>query len=112
MAMSEKMLTPRRSYERSYHWLWTAAPKILELLRYKLSRLHLSILDKGLKFLPTTLANHSDIKSDFYSFTRKLGIREIFHDEENADESLVFNKSTKQFKPQNKEFFNIINQLT
>ena len=57
------------------------------------------------------MANHSDLKNDLHSFTRKLQIEEIFYNVENTDESLVFNKSSKHFKTQDKDLLNIVNEI-
>ena len=51
------------------------------------------------------------IKTDIKSFTRQLNIKEKFYDSTSTDNSIVRNKSNKNFKPQNPELTNIINEI-
>ena len=54
-------------------------PKIFNLSSKALSRQHLSVLLRGLKFTPTPQQNKIEIKHDVQQFTRKLRLLEYFY---------------------------------
>ena len=68
-----------------------------------LSRLQLSLLNRGPKFTPTTKSNHFIFKGDFKKITRRLQIKEIFNDTPFEENSLIYNPSTKPVKTNNSD---------
>lgn len=52
-------------------------------------------MKRGLKFTPTPLIDHQELKEDIHKFCRRLILVEYFADKDGEDgESLVRNKST------------------
>ena len=86
-------------------------PKILNLSSYKFSRIQLSVLCHSTKFTSTRSGNILNYKNDLCSFTRKIKIKEIFHDKIYEDESIARNKSNKKFETKNKELSLIVNKI-
>ena len=69
-------------------------PKIINISSYNLTQAEINILKRGLKFTPTPNENVSELKVDTMSFTRKLRLKEYFHDKNIHDMSL---EKTKEF---------------
>ncbi len=67
---------------------------------------HVSLLTKGPKFTPLA-STRNEFESDIKDFTRKIKIKDVFHNKENADISLHRNKSNRTIHTQNSE----INQI-
>ena len=89
----------------------TISPKIIDLYKYKLEKLKLSLLCKGPKFTPTTKGNVFNSKSDIFNLTRWLQLEEILHEKEFNDKLIVYNKSNKQFKTKDLELEPIIKEI-
>ena len=73
-------------------------PKVINLSDRTLSKTEIALLSKGLKYTPTPKAYNQELKTDVQQFTRKLRLKEYFHnkdtDSETVTENLVCNKST------------------
>ena len=82
----------------------------MNLSNYPLSHHHLSLLRKGPKFTPTTFGNPLQNKVDLKEFSRKLIIKELYHDNE-MDESLVRNRSNKSFYTTNELINHTVNNI-
>ena len=52
-----------------------------------------------------------NLKADIYDFTRRVQMKEIFHEIEYNDESLVYNKSHRQFKTKDLELSNLVKEI-
>ena len=63
------------------------------------------------KFTPTTKGNILNSKSDIFNLTRRLQVEEILHEKEFNDESIVYNKSNKQFKTKDLELEHIVKEI-
>ena len=63
------------------------------------------------KLTSTRSGNILNHKNDLCNFTRKIQIKEIFHDKIYEDESIVRNKSNKKFETKNKELSLIVNEI-
>ena len=71
-------------------------PKILNLLKKKLSAYQINILLRCLKFSPTPKRN---IKSDIHNYTWKLSLTKFFHNVSENDNLLNFFKTKSNFTP-------------
>ena len=89
----------------------TISPKIINLSKYKLSNPELSLLRRGPKFTPTSKGNSLNLKSDIFDFTRRIQMQEIFYGQDYQDESLVSNKSNKQFKSKDLELQHLVKSV-
>ena len=69
------------------------------------------VLSHSTKFTSTRSGNILNYKNDLCNFTRKIQIKEIFHDKIDEDESIVRNKSNKKFETKNKELSLIVNEI-
>ena len=74
----------------------------------KLEANHLSLLRKGMKFTPNTEGRANTFFGDITSFTRQLQIKEIFHESQYINPSVVKNKSTKPLTSKNPELNQMI----
>ena len=68
-------------------------PKIINLSPWELTAMQKKVLLRGLKFTPTPGYNEKEVKSDIAEFSRKLRLKEYFHNRDISDDSLVRNKS-------------------
>ena len=68
------------------------SPKIINSLKYKLSKPELSLLRRGPKFTPTSKGKSLNLKSNFFDFTRCIQMHKLCYGKDYQDESLVFNK--------------------
>ena len=73
-------------------------PKILNLSSYNFSNIQLSVLRHSTKFTWTRSGSLLNYKNDLSKFTKKIQLKEIFNDTECEDESIVRNKSTRNFE--------------
>ena len=89
----------------------TISPKITNLSNYKLSKPELSLLCRGPKFTPTSKGNNLNLKSDIFNFTRCIQMQETFYGQDDRDESLVSDKSNKQFKSKNLELQHLVKSI-
>lgn len=69
----------------------------------------ISLLSRGPKFCPTTKGNFLEAKADLKEFTRKLKLKEMFHNVTYEDVSVVKNKSNLNPATTNKDLSQIIN---
>ena len=67
-------------------------PKMINISSIHLTQAKIILLKHGLKFTPTPNENLSELKVDTMLFTRKLRLKEYFHDKNIDDMSLVKNK--------------------
>ena len=72
--------------------------KILNLSSYNFSNIQLSVLRHSTKFTCTRSGSLLNYKNDLSNFTKKIQMKEIFYDTEYEDESVVRNKSTRNFE--------------
>ena len=88
-----------------------ARPTIINISGRPLTPGQISLLSKGPKYCPTTKDNYINVKADIKEFTRKLNLREQFHDQSFIDTSLVKKKSNYTPHSSNKELIAITNEL-
>ena len=62
-------------------------------------------------FTTTAKGNVLNSKSDIFDLTRRLQLEEILHEKEFNDESIVYNKSNKQFKTKDLELEHIVKEI-
>ena len=68
--------------------------QIINLSKKTLTDAEQKLLEKGLKFTPTSeKENTQELKEDLFEFTRKVRLAEYFYGTEDTDTSLVKNKS-------------------
>jgi hypothetical protein len=68
-------------------------PKIINLSSIDLSTDQINVLKLGLKFTPTPKQNNQDLQADVIEFSRKLRLKEYWHNRSsNDDGSIVRNK--------------------
>ena len=103
---SKKPIQPIQQIQKK-----TISPKIINLSKYKLSKPELSLLRRGPKFTPTSKGNSLNLKSDIFDFTRRIQMQEIFYGQDYQDESLVSNKSNKQFKSKDLELQHLVKSI-
>ena len=89
----------------------TISPKIINLSKYILSKPELSLLCRGPKFTPISKGNSLNLKNDIFDFTRSIQMQEIFYGQDYQDESLVSNKSNKQFKSKDLELQHLVKSI-
>ena len=71
----------------------------------------MSLLRRAPKFKPTSKGNSLNLKSDIFNFTRRIQMQEIFYGQDCQDESLVSNKSNKQFKSKDLELQHLVKSI-
>ena len=84
---------------------------IINLSKQKLCKPELSLLCRGPKFTPTSKGNNLNLKSDIFNFTRCIQMQETFYGQDDRDESLVSDKSNKQFKSKNLELQHLVKSI-
>ena len=68
-------------------------PKIINLSSIDLTHDQIDVLKLGLKFTPTPKQNNQDLQADINEFSRKLRLKEYWHNRESYnDGSIVRNK--------------------
>ena len=68
-------------------------PKIINLSNTELTNDQINVLKLGLKFSPTPKQNNMDLKADINEFSRKLRLKEFWHNRDSTnDGSIVRNK--------------------
>ena len=85
--------------------------KILNLSSYNFSNIQLSVFCHSTKFTWTRSGSLLNYKNDLSKFTKKIQLKEIFNDTECEDESIVRNKSTRNFETKSRELSLIINEI-
>ena len=103
---SKKPIQPIQQIQKK-----TISPKIINLSKYELSKPELFLLLRGRKFTPTSKGNSLNLKSDIFDFTRRIQMQEIFYGQDYQDESLVSNKSNKQFKSKDLELQHLVKSI-
>ena len=63
------------------------------------------------KFTPTSKGNSFNLKSDICDFTRHIHMQEIFYGQDYQNESLISNKSNKQFKSKDLELQHLVKSI-
>ena len=88
-----------------------ARPTIINISGRPLTPGQISLLSKGPKHCPTTKDNYINVKADIKEFTRKINLREQFHDQSFIDTSLAKKKSNYTPHSSNKELIAITNLI-
>ena len=86
--------------------------KILNLSSYNFSNIQLPVLCHSTKFMWTRFGSLFNYKNDLSNFTKKIQKKEIFNnDTKYEDESIIRNKSTRNFETKSRELSLIINEI-
>lgn len=74
-------------------------PKIFNLSCKTLTKPQLRLSSRGLKFTPTPKHNTIEFKADIEEFSRKLRLKEFFHEHTEEHEDILFAKLKSKFCP-------------
>ncbi|XP_062602273.1 uncharacterized protein LOC134263937, partial [Saccostrea cucullata] len=81
-------------------------PKIFNLSHRQLTDSEIKLLSKGLKYTPTPQVNNQELKTDIKAYTRRLRLREYFHESDTSESDSESTDAEETDLVRNKSKFN------